>query len=83
MIQSLLAAACVVLLPVPANAGDPGNLNATSPENQTLREGIDLPVANYGMAAWETKGHGNHRAVLEMKEASPVVKGIILLLESR
>ena len=72
-----------LLLPVAAHAADPVNLNAASPDKPTLREGVDLPVADYGVAAWETKGHGNHRAVMEVKEASAVVKGIILLLESR
>jgi hypothetical protein len=37
----------------------------------------ELPVAQYGIASWETKGHGNHRAVLELKQAAPVVKGTI------
>jgi len=37
----------------------------------------ELPVAQYGIASWETKGHGNHRAVLELKQAEPVVKGTI------
>jgi hypothetical protein len=41
------------------------------------RASLDFPVAEYGVGSWETKGHGNHRAVLEVKEASPVVKAVI------
>jgi hypothetical protein len=29
---------------------------------------MELPVAKYGIGSWETKGHGNHRAVLEVTE---------------
>jgi hypothetical protein len=29
----------------------------------SARASLDLPVAEYGVGSWETKGHGNHRAV--------------------
>lgn len=37
---------------------------------------LEQPVAPYGVASWETRGHGNHRAVLEVR-AAPVVKAHI------
>jgi hypothetical protein len=66
---SLAAAGVAFVLPFSAHAADPANPKAG--------DGVALPVADYGVASWETKGHGNHRAVLEVKEAAAVVKAQI------
>lgn len=43
----------------------------------TSHAATDLPVAEYAVGSWETKGHGNHRAVLEVKEAAVAAKANI------
>jgi hypothetical protein len=43
----------------------------------TIHASTQLPVAKYSVGSWETKGHGNHRAVLEVTKPSVAARANI------